>query len=86
MTGHVPSGIHSVRKGRRSLLGAESALGNGRLRLRHLDEECLRAVHRGHGMTYGTCLGSRDGTLGFQHRQQLAPAPRDRKCLVGAKY
>lgn len=37
-------------------------------------------------MTYGTCLGSRDGTLGFQHRQQLAPAPRGRKCLVGAKH
>lgn len=40
-------------KGETELLGAELAPGDGRLRLRHLDEERLRAACPGRGMTYG---------------------------------
>lgn len=73
-------------KGEMELTGAESAPGDGRSCLRLLDKECLRVVCGGCSMSYGTRLDRRDRTLGFQYCQQLAPVPRDRKCLLDAKH
>lgn len=51
MAGQETSGTHRV-KGEMELRGAESASSDGRVRLRHLDEVCLRAEHQGCNVTF----------------------------------
>lgn len=76
VAGQEPSGTHRV-KGEMELTGAESALGDGRVRLRHLDEVCLRAEHQGRSVTFRDTRRQRQNTSSSPVSSWLWPQGMD---------